>query len=254
MKYFQNIYKTIPILTLFLLWELMQLTTWEYREMFPSPLQIYRYLQEHQFAIGLGSSQSTLHSAIIATLYRVSTGILLATGAAFISSILLKQSTWIRKCFYPIIQFIAPIAPIAWIPLALILFGIGNSAAIFIVFMGVFSIFTITLVQALSNIPEHYIMTGKTLGMNTAQLWRKIIFPALLPQIITMIRVNFIAAWMAVLAAEMTGLRSGLGAIIMMGRNLFNSHLIILGMILIGLIGFLIDSFLQHLQKQYAWW
>ena len=81
-----------------------------------------------------------------------------------------------------------------------------------------------------------------------------IIFPYILPQVFTILRLNFIAAWMAVLAAEMTGLRDGLGAIIMNGRNLFDNNLILLGMCLIGISGFIIDALLKFIQKKFFWW
>ena len=69
-----------------------------------------------------------------------------------------------------------------------------------------------------------------------------------------MLRINFIAAWMAVLAAEMTGLRDGLGAIVMTGRNLFDHDLILIGMCLIGISGFIIDATLRFIQNKFFWW
>ena len=80
------------------------------------------------------------------------------------------------------------------------------------------------------------------------------IIPAVLPGVFTLLRLNFIAAWMAVLAAEMTGLRDGLGTVVMTGRNLFNSNLILLGICIIGITGFAVDRLLLFIQRKFFWW
>ncbi|MEM9504871.1 MAG: ABC transporter permease subunit, partial [Cyanobacteria bacterium P01_E01_bin.43] len=84
--------------------------------------------------------------------------------------------------------------------------------------------------------------------------WRWVIIPAVLPGVFTLLRLNFIAAWMAVLAAEMTGLRDGLGTVVMTGRNLFNSDLILLGICIIGITGFAVDRLLLLIQRKFFWW
>lgn len=154
----------------------------------------------------------------------------------------------------PLIRVLAPVAPVAWIPLALVLLGIGNQTAIFIVFMGVFFTLTIAVVRAIEVVPTNIINSAKTLGATKYQLWYKVIFPSILPNVFTILRLNFIAAWMAVLAAEMTGLSDGLGAIIMTGRNLFNNEMILMGMVLIGVIGFVFDVILKTVQDKFLWW
>jgi len=153
-----------------------------------------------------------------------------------------------------LVRILAPVAPVAWIPLALVLFGIGNQTAIFIVFMGVFFTLTIAVVRAIEVVPANLINSAKTLGGTKYQIWYKVVFPAILPNVFTILRLNFIAAWMAVLAAEMTGLSDGLGAIIMTGRNLFNNEMILLGMVLIGVTGFVFDVTLKTIQDKFLWW
>jgi len=165
-----------------------------------------------------------------------------------------STNKWVERFLMPIVRILAPIAPIAWIPLALVLFGIGNSTAIFIVFMGVFFMFTIATVKAIDTVPPNLIYSALTLGASKTDIWFKVIIPFIIPQIFTILRLNFIAAWMAVLAAEMTGLRDGLGAVIMMGRNLFNNELILFGMLLIGIVGFIFDQILKFIQTKFFWW
>ena len=135
----------------------------------------------------------------------------------------------------PIVRGLAPIAPIAWIPLGIVLFGIGNPTAIFVVFMGVFFILTISTVAAVGGVDQRLIKTARSFGASKTQVWTRVIFPAVLPQVFTMLRINFFAAWMAVLAAEMVGLKNGLGMMIILGREMFNTNLILLGMCMVGI-------------------
>ncbi|GGC50223.1 hypothetical protein GCM10010994_06670 [Chelatococcus reniformis] len=154
----------------------------------------------------------------------------------------------------PILRLMAPIAPIAWIPIAIVVFGINNFTAMFIVFMGVYFILTIATLAEIERLPPEYHIIAENLGAPTWKRWVFVVFPAVLPGVFGLLRINFIAAWMAVLVAEMIGLRDGLGTIIMMGRNLFNSQLIMFGMLVIGLCGFLIDVVLKTIGKYVFWW
>ena len=138
--------------------------------------------------------------------------------------------------------------------MAIVVFGINNGTAVFIVFMGVYFILTIGTLAEIRRVPEEYITVSGNLGASKWQRWVWVVFPAILPGVFTLLRTNFIAAWMAVLVAEMVGMRDGLGAIIMMGRNLFNNELIMFGMLIIGVSGFLVDRILAFIGKRILWW
>jgi NitT/TauT family transport system permease protein len=181
-------------------------------------------------------------------------GLALGLVAALATGILLSLSRLASVAALPIVRGLAPIAPIAWIPLGIVLFGIGNPTAVFVVFIGVFFTLTIATIAAIASVDVRLIKTAKTLGASATQIWVSVIFPAILPQVFTMLRLNFFGAWMAVLAAEMVGLRNGLGAIIMMGREMFNAHLILVGMGLIGASGYAVDSLLLFVQRKILWW
>lgn len=236
------------------LWELSGYIGWKYSNIFPPPSHFLQDLANNNFKIGLGSQAADVPSSIASSFFRVFAGLGIGFVLALIIGVAISMSVWVKRFVMPVIELLAPIAPIAWIPLALVLFGIGNQTAVFIVFMGVFFILTIATVKAIEVVPQHLINVAKSLGAKPFHLWTRVIFPYILPQVFTILRINFIAAWMAVLAAEMTGLRDGLGAIIMNGRNLFDNNLILLGMSLIGLSGFLIDMLLRFVQKRFFWW
>jgi len=186
--------------------------------------------------------------------YRVMAGLIIAFGLSILVGVLISNSIIIKRILMPVVRLFAPIAPIAWVPIALVIFGIGNFTAIFIVIMGVFFTLTIATIQAIDEVPDEIISSAKTLGASKYQIISRVVVPYIMPSIFLSLRLNFIAAWMAVLAAEMTGLRDGLGAIIMVGRNLFNYDLILMGMFLIGVVGFLTDVSLRNIQEKYFWW
>lgn len=235
-------------------WEVSALIGWKYANIFPPPSHFLKDLAENGFRIGLGSQAAGISASIASSFLRVFSGLGIGFVLALIAGMSISINVWVKRFVMPVIELLAPIAPIAWVPLALVIFGIGNQTAIFIVFMGVFFMLTIATVKSIETVPEHLLNVARTLGAKKWQLWMKVIFPYILPQVFTILRLNFIAAWMAVLAAEMTGLRDGLGAIIMNGRNLFDNNLILLGMCLIGVSGFTIDIILKWVQKKFFWW
>ena len=223
-------------------------------QVLPPPSQFLPVLFESDFKIGLGSQSASIYQSIMVTLIRVSLGMTIAFIGSIICGLLISLSKWSELFILPILGLIAPIAPIAWVPLALVVFGVSNLTAVFIVFMGVFFTLTIATVAEIKRIPENLLMTAQNLGGGNFNRWRWVIVPAVLPGVFTLLRLNFIAAWMAVLAAEMTGLRDGLGTVVMTGRNLFNSNLILLGICIIGITGFAVDRLLLFIQKKFFWW
>lgn len=220
----------------------------------PPPSQFLSMVIENDFRIGLGSQSATLDQAIVATFGRVFAGMALAFLAAIITGALISLSRFATWCISPFLYLLAPIAPIAWIPTAIVIFGISNATAIFIVFMGVYFILTIATLAEIRRVPEEYLQVAGNLGANPWQQWLFVTMPAILPGVFTLLRTNFIAAWMAVLVAEMVGLRDGLGAIIMMGRNLFNNELIMFGMLVIGVSGFVVDRIMALIGNRILWW
>ena len=220
----------------------------------PPPSVFLASIAENNFRIGLGSRAGSIFESVSSTLFRVFAGMAVAFGLAVITGAVLSLSriaTWILS---PVIYLLAPIAPIAWIPIAIVVFGIGNVTAIFIVFMGVYFILTIATLAEIKRLPEEFHIVAQNLGASAFQRWFYVVVPAVLPGVFVLLRTNFLAAWMAVLVAEMVGLRDGLGAIIMMGRNLFNSELIMFGMLTIGICGFVVDKLLQLIGRSLLWW
>lgn len=220
----------------------------------PPPSQFLTTIAESGFKVGLGAQASPVWLSIVSTFYRVFVGMAIAFGLAILSGAILSLSPFATWCLKPVLHILAPIAPIAWIPTAIVVFGISNITAFFIVFMGVYFILTIATLAEIERVPKEYITLAENLGASPTERWVFVTLPAILPAVFMLLRTNFIAAWMAVLVAEMVGLRDGLGAIIMMGRNLFNNELIMFGMVIIGVTGFLVDRLLFLIGRRLLWW
>ena len=182
------------------------------------------------------------------------TGAVLFPPPSVVTGILISASRTVSDFVLPVIRGLAPIAPIAWIPLGIVLFRIGNPTAVFVVFMGIYFILTISTVAAVKAVDERLIKTARSHGASRVQIWTRVIFPSILPQVFTMLRINFFAAWMAVLAAEMVGLKNGLGMMIILGREMFNTKLILLGMCMVGATGYFVDTLLVQIQRRILWW
>ena len=243
-----------PWAAVVLVWELAARHGWISVALFPPPTAFVGYLVEEKFSFGLGRDAMSVHWSIIASFLRVLAGLALGFVAALTAGILISMSRAASLLTLPLVRGLAPIAPIAWIPLGIVLFGLGNPTAVFIVFVGVFFVLTIATVSAVSAVDPRLIKTAKTLGASPRHIWLRVIFPAIIPQVFTMLRLNFFGAWMGVLAAEMVGLRNGLGALIIMGREMFNANLILVGMALIGASGYAVDSLLVFVQRRVLWW
>ena len=209
---------------------------------------------DDDFRVGFGNEAMTIPWAIVASALRVLAGLAIGFAAAIVTGILISESRTVSDFVLPVIRGLAPIAPIAWIPLGIVLFGIGNPTAVFVVFMGIYFILTISTVAAVKAVDERLIKTARSHGASRVQIWTRVIFPSILPQVFTMLRINFFAAWMAVLAAEMVGLKNGLGMMIILGREMFNTKLILLGMCMVGATGYFVDTLLVQIQRRILWW
>lgn len=150
----------------------------------------------------------------------------------------------------PIFQILRPISPIAWIPISILWFGVGNASPIYLIFIAsVFPMIVQTTV-GVHTIEKRYLRAAENFGAPRGKFFMQVVFPATLPQIITGMRIGLGVAWLVVVAAEMIALRSGLGYMIMDARNAGNRYeLVVAGMIIIGLIGLMLDGIMRLLES-----
>jgi len=188
------------------------------------------------------------------TSMRVIAGLALGFVGAVAVGVAIRYVAVFGKLTLPTITLLTPISPVAWLPVAVFVFGIGNVPAIFLVFISVFFIIVLSTLSQIDTVPAAYLHVARIMGASKRQMFRHVILPAILPSLFVTLRLNLFAAWMVVLIAEAVGVGSGLGQIVMMARNTFNASLVFFTMTLIGLLGFLFDRALLWVQQRVLWW
>ena len=187
---------------------------------------------------------------VIASLFRVTWGFFLAAVLAIPLGLTIGWYRRAEMAFNPIIQVLRPISPLAWIPIAILWFGVGDLAAIFLIFLGCFLPLMLTAINAVQSIPAVYVNAGRNFGLGPARLVSRVLYPAVVPQLLVGLRITLGIAWLVVVAAEMIAVNSGLGFLIVDARNAGNRYdLVVAGMVIIGVIGLLLDIGMQSLEK-----
>lgn len=191
-----------------------------------------------------------LFKYVVASLFRVTWGFLLALCLAIPVGLAAGWFGRLDLALNPIIQILRPISPLAWIPIAILWFGVGDGSAIFLIFVGCFFPLLVTTINAVRNIPSVHIQAGRNFGLGPLTLVMRVLLPAALPQLIVGMRITLGIAWLVVVAAEMIAVNSGLGFLIVDARNAGNRYdLVIAGMVMIGLIGLVLDLGMRSLER-----
>jgi len=210
---------------------------------FPTPWQVVAGM----FELG---QDGTLWEHIAASLFRVATGF----GLAFLVAVPLGLwMGWVSGAFRtlnPIFQMLRPISPIAWIPIAILWFGVGDLSPIFLIFISSVFPMIVQTTAGVHMIDRRYLRAAANFGVSRWVLFGRVVIPAVLPEIIVGIRIGIGVAWLVVVAAEMIALHSGLGYLIIDSRNAGNRYdLVIASMIIIGVIGLLLDGTTRLLER-----
>ena len=154
----------------------------------------------------------------------------------------------------PVVELFRPISPLAWIPLAILWFGIDEGGKVFVIFIGAFFPILLNTIAGARNIDPVLISAGRILGCKgDASLFRKVVLPASLPQVIVGLRISFGTGWAAIIAAELVAARSGLGYLISNGMEVLRSDFVLVGMVTIGILGVLFDAVFRWVDRRYNW-
>ena len=209
-------------------------------EIFPSPLDVVRGLNEmpHLARYTADSLVRVVCGYAAAVLLGIPVGLVLGLWSAA------------ARAVNPLLQMLRPISPLAWMPLAVIWFGVSNLAPIFLIFLSSFFPVVVATTNGVRNVPPMYVQAGRNFGLTSAQLLRRVILPAVLPRVIVGLRIAFGIAWLVLVAAEMIAVDSGLGYLIIDARNAGKRYdLVVGGMLLIGLLGLLLDTLIRRAER-----
>lgn len=233
----------LPLVTLFfvlLIWELVtRFSGWSHN-VFPGPIAVLTSMIEL-------INNGTLLKNTVASLFRVSIGFFLAIILGIPFGIILGRLEIAKLLFNPLIQFLRPISPLAWIPLAMLWFGIGDPPAIFLIFLASFFPMVVSTCVAVETIKPTYFQVASNFNFSRREVLTKVVIPAITPEIITALRMTIAIAWLVVVAAEMIAVQSGLGYLILDSRNALRMDYVMVAMIVIGIIGLLLDFIMQTL-------
>lgn len=216
---------------------------WTGTKVFPSPLSVEKGLSElfhkHVLWADIGDS-----------LRRVAIGYLSAIVVGIPLGLSLGWFPAANQVVNPLLQLLRPISPIAWIPVAIIFFGVGDPAAIFLVFLGAFFPIVVACASGVSSVPVLYRRAARNFGMSNTQILTRVVFPAAMPQILVGLRIALGIAWLVVVAGEMIAVDSGLGYLVIDSRNSGKRYdLVVAAMLLIGLIGLILDISFRRLER-----
>jgi NitT/TauT family transport system permease protein len=216
---------------------------WSGTRVFPSPREVEK---------GMGEllRHHVLWWDIVDSLRRVAAGFGAAVALGVPLGLTLGWYPAANQVVNPVMQILRPISPIAWIPVAIIFFGIGDRAAIFLIFLGAFFPIVVACISGVSNVPSIFRRAGRNFGLTAPQLLTRVLLPAALPQILIGLRIALGIAWLVVVAAEMIAVDSGLGYLIIDSRNSGKRYdLVVAAILMIGVIGLVLDLAFRRLEK-----
>ena len=210
---------------------------------FPSPAAVARGLAEL-------ARKGLLLRYTRDSLWRVAAGYGIALAVGVPLGIFLGWRPGAARAANPVIQLLRPISPLAWIPVAIVLFGVGNIAAIFLIFLASLFPILVSAMNGVRGVPAMYRDAGRNFGLSRGALLSRVIFPAALPEILTGLRIALGIAWIVVVAAEMIAVNSGLGYLVIDSRNAGKRYdLVVAAMLLIGLIGLALNLLIARVAR-----
>lgn len=253
----------VPVLFL-AAWEGVSRAGWVSPIVLPAPSQVVlRWLAYARPAAAYDPAQGSwlawafsgeLPHDAFTSLYRVAGGFLLGAGLALPLGLLMGAKPVVHELFNPVVQVLRPIPPIAFIPLAILWFGLGDPPAFFLISLGAFFPVLMNTIAGVRNVDAIYLRAARNLGASQWTLFRRIMIPAAMPYILAGVRIGIGVAFIVVIVAEMIAVNAGLGYRILEAREYFWSDKVIAGMISIGMAGLGIDLGMSRLNAWLLRW
>jgi len=236
------LFPLVTFAALTLLWTLVWRAGVFHQSALPSPAAVWRAFAEE-------IRNGRLATDLTASLFRVTLGFFLAVALGMPVGLWMGRSLRARLALLPVVNFFRNLSPLAWIPFAILWFGVGDSPAVFLILMAGFFPVALATMAATAGIPEVYFRVAEAHGIRGVERLFQVTLPAIMPEMITMLRVTAGLCWLVVVAAEMIAGRDGLGFAVMDSRNGLRTDLLVAEMIVIGAIGVLIDRVLMRLTR-----
>jgi NitT/TauT family transport system permease protein len=246
------------------LWQACAMLGWVNPQVLPSPLAVVQKWIEYLLPLtpydaANGSRLAWIFSGeligdTISSMYRVVVGFAVGAGLALPLGLMMGSSKRAYAWLNPLMQVLRPIPPIAYIPLAILWFGLGNAPAVFLIALGAFFPVLVNTIAGVRQVDGIYIRAARNLGVNQRTMFVRVMLPAAVPYILSGVRIGIGTAFIVVIVSEMIAVNNGLGFRILEAREYFWSDKIIAGMISIGMLGLVIDAGMNKLNNHLLRW
>lgn len=254
----------VPVLAL-ALWQWVAASGWVNPQVLPSPLSVWHKWVDYLLPLVAWKDYTDggwlswafsgeLPLDILASLYRVALGFAIGAGLALPLGLAMGASRAVHAWMNPLVQVLRPIPPIAYIPLAMLWFGLGNPPAVFLIAIGAFFPVLMNTIAGVRQVDGIYLRAARNLGAGRLTMFVRVILPAAVPYILSGVRIGIGTAFIVVIVSEMIAVNSGLGFRISEAREYFWSDKVIAGMISIGLLGLAIDAGVNTLNNHLLRW
>ncbi|MBX9717999.1 MAG: ABC transporter permease [Microbacteriaceae bacterium] len=212
---------------------------------FPTPESVVGALMtlNVQLAIDAGA---TLSRVLISWIGGSSLGVLVG--------LLMARSKWVFAVANPIVEAVRPVPPVALIPFVILWFGIGDSGKIFLGSLACFMVMVVNTTVACSNVPPVYLQAARSLGASSNQVYRTVILPAIVPEILSGFRIGSALAFAVIVAAEFLGADAGIGRLIMSASRTLNTPVVLLGTVVIAILAVLLDAAILRISAYVTRW
>lgn len=220
-------------------------------KLMPNPLEVFRRLIETTYSkVG----PLTIWGHMFNSLRRVLIGFCIASAGGILLGLSMGWNRTIEAIFRPIFELLRPIPPLAWISLAIVWFGLGEGGKYFIIFVSGFSNVTINVYTGAKAVDPELIGAAKMLGCSDRRIFTSIVIPSSVPYIFTGLQIAISSSWAAVVAAEMVRSTNGIGWMITAGQSVGDMEQIMVGIIVIGVVGFLLSTFMRGVESKLCAW
>ena len=220
-------------------------------KLMPGPIEVFTHLIETTYTkVG----PMTIWGHMFNSLRRVLVGFTIASTAGILLGLAMGWNRTLEAIFRPIFELLRPIPPLAWISLAIVWFGLGEGGKYFIIFVSGFSNVTINVYTGAKSVDPELIGAAKMLGCSDRRIFPSIVIRSSVPYIFTGLQIAISSSWAAVVAAEMVRSTNGIGWMITAGQSVGNMEQIMVGIIVIGVIGFLLSTFMRGVESKLCAW
>lgn len=249
-KHLTIFYTLLSLFSLLVVWELVARFT--SASMFLPPASEILTAFFKSFIEPVGKYTMPMH--ILVSLYRAGVAFAISTVAGIALGVGMGYSRLLEAILKPIFEFIRPIPPLAWIPLSILWFGLGDQSKFFIIFLGCFCFITVNTYDGAKNVDPALMGAARMLGASERQVFFRIVLPSSVPYIFAGLQIAVTAGWSAVVGAEMVRSDEGVGWMIVRGMNTGNTVQIMVGMVAIGIIGFILANLTTALERRLCAW